>query len=403
MDFQNVNLLNVRLNKFSGNLLPMTSNDSLFPVSWRIYSAIIWLIEAIQTSAVIPGILSVPKDKALQDGTVSLVITIEVFFLLRQMHVHKNLVNQLIEKLNEILHAEDKSMKIIVKSTLKPVEVPLKFYCIAGTGSLIVWCGVSFALIFKKKYFYYDDYRVPIVLSKEPFSAEIFLLGNCIVSIASIFMFLKKVALDVYMINFVLLVTSQYRYMAIKLATIFRKNSPQNESQQEYSSVNSLALTEMKALCRHYNAVVQITYMLKKLLSLNMSLLYLTNVFTFCFLDIMLISAILSTDLLEGVMIIMYICGGLVQLYIICLCVHQLLDASTEISDKAFHEKWYQSGPLLKHMFRMMIITNNLECKLSVSEKFNLSLPSFMTVRRILLTLNDNTNFTNHKTKRYKF
>ncbi|XP_025074588.1 odorant receptor 67c-like [Pogonomyrmex barbatus] len=402
MDFQSVNLLNVRLNKFSGNLLPMTSNDSLFPVSWRIYSAIIWLIEAIQTSAVIPGILSVPKDKALQDGTVSLVITIEVFFLLRQMHVHKNLVNQLIEKLNEILHAEDKSMKIIVKSTLKPVEVPLKFYCIAGTGSLIVWCGVSFALIFKKKYFYYDDYRVPIVLSKEPFSAEIFFLGNCIVSIASIFMFLKKVALDVYMINFVLLVTSQYRYMAIKLATIFRKNSPQNESQQEYSSVNSLALTEMKALCRHYNAVVQITYMLKKLLSLNMSLLYLTNIFTFCFLDIMLISAV-SNLLLEGVMIIMYICGGLVQLYIICLCVHQLLDASTEISDKAFHEKWYQSEPLLKHMFRMMIITNNLECKLSVSEKFNLSLPSFMTVRRILLTLNDNTNFTNHKTKRYKF
>lgn len=130
MDFQNVNPLNVQLNRFSGNLLPMTSNDSLFPVTWRIYSAVIWLIEAIQTSAVIPGILFMPRDKALQDATVGVVVTIEVFLLLRQMHVHRDLVIQLIQKLNEILCTEDNTMKIIVRTTLKPVEIPLKFYCI---------------------------------------------------------------------------------------------------------------------------------------------------------------------------------------------------------------------------------------------------------------------------------
>ncbi|KYM99041.1 hypothetical protein ALC62_10233 [Cyphomyrmex costatus] len=355
MDFQNVNPLNVKLNRFSGNLLPMTSDDSLFPAAWRIYSAVIWLIETIQTTAVIAGILIVPRNKALQDATVGLVVTIEVFFLLKQMYMYRVLVTQLIQKLNEILCSEDNTLKIIVRSTLKPVEIPLKFYCIAGTGSILVWCCMSFTVIFEKNYFLYEDYRLPIVLSKQPFSMEMFLLGNCIATIASVYMFIKKVALDVYMINLVLLVTAQYRYIAVKLTTIFRENIPQdqhNKFVKEYSTVDSLAvLMKMKALCRHHNTVVQITLMLKKLLSLNMSLMYLTNVFLFCFLDIMLISAV-------------------------------------RITDNAFHEKWYQFGPSLKDMLRMMIITNNLECKLSISERFSLSLPSFMTVRlNVLLIL----------------
>lgn len=260
MDFQNVNPLNVRLNRFSGNLLPMTSDDSPLPVAWKIYSAVIWLIEAIQTSAVIPGILYVPRDKALQDATVSLVVTIEVFFLLRQMHVHRDLVTQLIQKLNQIMRTEDKTMKIIVSSILKPADIPLKFYCMAGTGSIIVWCCLSFGLIFKKKCFLYEDYRIPIVLSKQPFSMEIFALGNCIITIASVYMFIKKVALDVYMINLILLVTAQYRYIAVKLTTMFRENTLQNqhyEFEKEYSTVDSLAVLKMKALCRHHNAVVQ--------------------------------------------------------------------------------------------------------------------------------------------------
>ncbi|KYM84223.1 hypothetical protein ALC53_05461 [Atta colombica] len=285
----------------------------------------------IQTSTVVTGILIVPRNKTLQDAMVGLVVTIEVFFLLRQMHVHRDLVTQLIQKLNEILCSEDKTMKIIVKSTLKPVEIPLKFYCIVGTGSIFVWCCTSFTVIFKKNYFLYEDYRLPIVLSKQPFSMEMFLLGNCIATIASVYMFVKKVALDVYMINLVLLVTAQYRYIAMKLTTIFRENVPQNqnnESEKKYSIVDSLAiLIKMKALCRHHNAVVQITLMLKELFSLNMSLMYLTNVFLFCFLDVMLINAVLSKAPVEGIMIIMYISGGLVQLYILCSCVNQLLNA----------------------------------------------------------------------------
>lgn len=241
----------------SGNLLPMTSNDSMFPVMWRIYSTIIWLIEIIQTSAIIPGIMFVPKDKALQDATVGLVVTIEVIFLLRRMHVHRPLVSQLIRKLNDILCMEDETMKIIVKSTIKPVQTPLKFYCIAGTGSITVWCCLSFALVFKKKYFFYEDYRLPIVFSRQPFSIEIFLLGNFIASVASVYMFIKKVALDVYMINLILLITAQYRYIAMKLAILFGEGMSQNESKKKNIFSEDSLERELKMLCRHHNAVIQ--------------------------------------------------------------------------------------------------------------------------------------------------
>lgn len=51
-----------------------------------------------------------------------------------------------------------------------------------------------------------------------------------------------------------------------------------------------------------------------------------------------------------------------------------------EITDKAFHEDWYQFDISIKRTFMLVIIASNLELKLSTFEKFNLSLPSFMAV-----------------------
>lgn len=50
------------------------------------------------------------------------------------------------------------------------------------------------------------------------------------------------------------------------------------------------------------------------------------------------------------------------------------------MTDKAFDEAWYQFGPSMKRTFILLIMANNLECKIAAIEKFNLSLPSFMTV-----------------------
>lgn len=260
MDFQNVNLLNVRLNIISGNLLPMTGDDSSFPVKWKIYSIVVWIIQLLQISTIICGFVSVANRESLQDGaTISIVVTIEVFILLMRLYACRDLANQLIQKLNNILRSGDETMKSLVHSTLKPLEIPLKFYCIAGTASVIVWCSIPLTLVFKRKYFFYEDFGLTAVFSKQPFSTEVFVLGNLIEIISSATMFLKKVAMDVYMIILVLLMTAQYRYIAVKLSEIFRIDDAENEDyefQKEHSTLNLLAKKEMKKLCRHHNIII---------------------------------------------------------------------------------------------------------------------------------------------------
>ncbi|XP_039301890.1 odorant receptor 22c-like isoform X2 [Solenopsis invicta] len=352
MDVQNVNPLNVRLNMISGNLLPITDEDLSFAVPWRIYNIVIWLIQLIQICATIYGFVSVANREALQDaGTMGILVSVEVLILLTRMYANRNLGRQLIQKLNSLLRTEDESMKNIVHSTLKPLEIPLEFYYIGGTGS--------------------------------PFSTKVFVLGNLFETISCAFIFLKKVAMDVYMINLVLLLTTQYRYVAVKLATILRNDSSQNEDhecQKNDRPADLLVEKKMKALCQHYSSVIFTTLMLKKFLFLNMSFIYLNNIFRFCFIDLLFINAIRSGAIYEVALLIIYVCGALVQLYIVCFCVHQLLDASKEVTDIAFHEQWYEFKPSVKHMFRMIIMANNLKIKLSVSENFSLSLPSFLAI-----------------------
>ncbi|KYM99044.1 hypothetical protein ALC62_10236 [Cyphomyrmex costatus] len=384
MDFETVNLLNVRLNAFSGNLLPLRPGDSRFPITWKIYSALTWLIEIIQIIVLIPGLILVPREKALKDGTVLCVTTIEMFFMAARIYSRRQLVNQVIQKLNDILRFSDETMKNIVTTTLKPMENPLKFYWLSGWLGVFVWNCVTFLLIFKQISFFYEDYRIPAVFSKQPFSLNVFLLGSIFILFGNMYVFIKKVGIDVYMIHLVLLITAQYRYIAIKLAVIFRDGnllSKFDESHQKYcSEIDQWVKKEMIALCRHHRDVVHLSSMLKKLLSLNFSMIYVNNVLRFCFIGIML-STVSSTTIPEALSIIMYACGSIVQFYLLCSCVQQLLDASRQMTNKAFHEKWYQFGPSVKRIFMLMILGNNLECKLSTCDKFNLSLPSFMAVR----------------------
>ncbi|XP_019884825.1 odorant receptor 67a-like isoform X1 [Camponotus floridanus] len=383
MDIQKVNPLNVRLNMISGNLLPMTAKNLSFPVLWRIYSFLVWSLAIVQTCITIPGCMYVPKEKALKDSLIAIVVTIEVVFLVVQIHARRELMQRLIQKLNNLLRIEDKMMESVVMETLKPMMTPLRFYWMAGIVSIIIWSGVPFTLIFRRDTFFYVDFRMPIAYTKEPFSTSIFVIGSFSIMISSMYTFTRKVSVDSYMINLILLITAQYKYIALKLSMIFDDDISQtnhdSSNKRKHYSKNYYTEKQMKSLCQHHNAVIRVTLILRKLLSLNFSLIYVISILRFCGIAIMMIS-IPSTTLLEGSLIVMYASGGIVQLYIICSCVQQLLDASIEITDQAFHEQWYRFGASIKRTFMFMVMANNLELKLSTFEKYNLSLSSFMTI-----------------------
>lgn len=255
MNFQSVNPLNIRLNLFSGNLLPMTSCDSSFPLLWKINSVFVWTIQLIIGTALIPGCMYVSTEKVLKDGMICFAVFIEMSFMIARIHICKDMANQLIRKLNDILHTADETMKSVVMTTLKPVEAPLNFYWSAGVASIIAWTCIPLVLVFEKNLFYYEDYRIPVAFSRQPFSREIFLLGSLFVMISGVYMFLKKVGVDVYMVHLVLMTTAQYRYIAVKIAMIFQE-SDENNGEHSFES-NQKTEKEIIKLCRHHNTVIQ--------------------------------------------------------------------------------------------------------------------------------------------------
>lgn len=102
---------------------------------------------------------------------------------------------------------------------------------------------------------------MPVAFSKQPFSSGVFLLGSLIVLIAGLYMFSKKAGVDIYMIHLVLMITMQYRYIAVKLQKLFQKENSENErdsrKERHLKKTDSWAEKEIKIICRHHNTVVQ--------------------------------------------------------------------------------------------------------------------------------------------------
>lgn len=213
------------------------------------------MIELIIGAVLIPGCMYVSTEKVLKDGMICFAVFIEMAFMIARIHIHKDVANQLIRRLNDILRTADETMKSVVMATLKPVEPPLNFYWSAGVASIIAWTCIPLVLVFEKNLFYYEDYRIPAAFSRQPFSLEVFLLGSLFLMISAVYMFLKKVGVDVYMVHLVLMTTAQYRYIAVKIAMIFQEN---DENNKEHSSKsNQRKEKEIIMLCRHHNTVIQ--------------------------------------------------------------------------------------------------------------------------------------------------
>lgn len=257
MDFQNLNPLNVRANFLSGNLLPLESGGSRFSTGWKLYGVLTWLLQVAQVGVLIPGLVMVPQEKVLIDGTVTVVVTIEAFFMVGRIYANRGPVDRLIRKLNNILRVEDEIMRSVVKMTLKPMEAPLKFYWVAGGLSVFLWCCIPFLLVSERVSFRYEDYRMPAVFSKQPFSTQIFLLGSVFVLVGNVYIFLKKGSVDIYMMHLVMMITAQHRYTAKKLAAIFRDANLLSELEQCHPEVERWVEKEIKALCRRHTTVLR--------------------------------------------------------------------------------------------------------------------------------------------------
>jgi hypothetical protein len=180
--------------------------------------------------------------------------------MITQIHVRRHLVRQLIRKLSGILYAADENLRNIVTKTLRPIQIPLAFYALAGVISTIVWCSLPVLTLEKKSVYWNEDYKMPSFFPNEPHLQRTFILYNLFEMFTSVCLFLKKVAVDVYMIHLVLLMTAQYRYIRLKTTMIFRdKTEDGNKVLQERcsSELNWMQEKKMIELCHYHNVVIE--------------------------------------------------------------------------------------------------------------------------------------------------
>ncbi|KAK1125362.1 hypothetical protein K0M31_005732 [Melipona bicolor] len=218
------------------------------------------MTKLVYLAAHILGLFCVPREKALKDGTVNAVVSLETITLIIYLHCHKKLLRGLIEKLNHLIE-DNETLQDVTVNIVKPIEKPLIIYTIANTTAVIVWIALPFLEIFRKNEFYYSDYRMPNVLSKEPFSVNIFIAGIILQMFGGVYTIVRKISLDLYTMHFIFLMTAQYKYLRIKFTTIFQKETEALGS--SYNNIikwseNEMTIgEEMRLLTRHYETVVE--------------------------------------------------------------------------------------------------------------------------------------------------
>lgn len=258
MDFRNLNRLNVLMNIISGNFLPMTNRKRKLPIAYKVCWAFTWLTELVYLTSFIFGVFSVPIEKALRDGTVNVVVTLEIITLRIYLHYRKNLIRRLIDQLNRLIESNE-TLQDITISTMRPIEKPLTVYTVGNVITTTIWTLLPFLEIFRKNEFYYTDYQIPSVISKEPFSVNIFITGVILQSVGGAIQNLRKMSMDFYTMHFIILMTAQYKYLRLKFATIFEQECETLKGLHDDIRENVSSETikrEMRLLIRHYGIVV---------------------------------------------------------------------------------------------------------------------------------------------------
>ncbi|XP_015434711.1 PREDICTED: odorant receptor 85b-like [Dufourea novaeangliae] len=351
-------------------MLPTTSEKIRTPGIMKFYVLFVWTIVLACLSATLYGMVHVPNDKMLKDSTVYTMVSFESILLVVYLHNQKKSLRRLIETLNCLFDIDDKTIRIATTRLVTPFEKPMKIYVIASVGAVIVWTFLPLMEIFHRNQFYYEDYQIPMGVSREPFSTGIFIGGIAFQIVGCMYTTVRKASVDIYTMHIILLMTAQYKYLNMKFTSaLARYPVPGDED---------IIRQELGGLVQHHKIVLRISNILKNVFTPNVALLYINNVFRFCFLTLMLVMN--NEGPYVTMCVVSYTIGALIQLYMFCFCIQQLLESSTTMMDDVFHGKWYLRDVSLQRTIMMMTMTDKLGCKLSRIRNINLTLPSFMSI-----------------------
>nr|UEN71227.1 olfactory receptor 44 [Gregopimpla kuwanae] len=372
MNFRSINKFNVVVNALSGNFLPLSEEKTSANFACTIYVIFTWVLKFIFLSSMSIGLLCyVPAFEALQRGAVTTIVAVETLSLSAYWNFHRENLQNLIGKMNKIL-VDSEDLKRCIHETIGPHKKRLKIYTIATVITVFFWALLPVMKISESSQFTYVDFVLPSYLPGAPFSTNFFIFWIIIEAFGGTYLIFKKIGMDVYVNYVITLLTAQYRYVHEIIYNALRRDDCGEDEGK------SLVIDSLRKCVRYQCEVMEIGQMVRKLLAVNVALTYLSCVLRFCFLAFFIIT--IPGNYFEKCFYLSYTIGILIQVYMFCSCCQGLLDASTSITDDAFHEDWYGRGKTVKRIFQTIGLSNRMECRLSAFRVVDLTVPTFVAI-----------------------
>ncbi|XP_066603320.1 odorant receptor 67a-like [Prorops nasuta] len=379
MSFESFSRLNVLLNTISGYTLPFTSVKEKGSIVLTFYVVLNWIFYVAYILGCISGTQFVTKGTVLRDATINMLVCVEVFILGFHLYRKTNVLRELIGKFESLL-VGNVDLRKCVEKAIQQLSFAFKIYVASTIASLVILSCLPFTKVFTQDQFFYKDFFVPFIISNEPFSIYIFTCGNIFILLGVQVVIWKKLCLDIYMSHIVLLLVGCYKYLKIEIAKAIEIFSEPYVTLSKFD-IKCDIHKKLRMVINHHGIIVQMSVLLKQIFSFNVGVLYMTFVFRLCFSAFMIIYIEASeTAFFERGAIMIYVAGVLLQMYMICFCMQQLLDASRAVSHGVYDEQWYNCIPELGNVLKTFVACNKLESRLTYIADVDLTMPCFASI-----------------------
>ncbi|XP_043269122.1 putative odorant receptor 85d [Venturia canescens] len=370
--FESVNRLNVFVNFLAGHFLPLSDDLKkldFLSILWMMFA---WSIKIVYLTSCALGTLhfaNLTADQAFKKSGAIAVLTTEILIPLFYLNIRRSDLHILIKNYNLIL-IECDDLRECVCQTVKHYNAGLSFYLVAGLLAAILFPAAPIFRIFESEQFTYADFTLPAYLPGEPFGRGVFAAGVAIQVVGGCAIHVGAIAIYLYVIHYIAVLVGQYKYVRIRIAEALSEK----DGRRDDLSV----ITALRDCVEHHSAVIKVGQRLIEVLAFHIGVTYITCIMEFCFLAYGVIT--FENAVVEKFTYIAYIFCRILLVFMLCSSIQELVDASTSVTDDAFHENWYTRSMTVQKTFYIIQLSNQIECRISAYRIVDLVVPTLALI-----------------------
>nr|AXM05190.1 odorant receptor [Campoletis chlorideae] len=370
--FERVNRLNVFVNFVAGHFLPLNDDDKKLGYFNSLWLMFAWAIKIVYLLTAALGTLhfaDLTVDQAFKKSGAITVLSIEILVPLFYLNFRRQDLRNLIAKYNLILIDSDE-LRHVVRHTVKHYNKGLKFYLIVGLVAAFFFPAAPIFQILQSEHFTYADFTVPAYLPGEPFGRGVFAVGVVIQVFGGCAIHVGAIGIYLYVIHYIAILVGQYKYVRIQ----FAKALSEKDGLKDEISV----ITALHKCIEHHSAVIKVGQTLIEILALYIGTTYITCIMEFCFLTYGVMT--FENAVIEKFTYVAYIFCRILLIFMLCSSIQELVDASTSVTDDAFHENWYTRSKAVQRTFYIIQLSNQMECRISAYRIVDLVVPTLALI-----------------------